>query len=565
MMLRSSRAMLLSTSLTLLCSAAALAGPAAGTPYPAVAALAPALTKLESRQEPDLKQLLDFQLSTLRLSQNSDGSYGRGLQDTAYVVLAFSLGPRAYRVEDGPFIRRAVEFLLRETPRAAAKLERDSTVALALAAADRSAYADTISTILGRHQLDLAALDSKQVLPDWNSASSVQHLQNLPSGSSIGARGLACARAVLAYRFEVEQKAAQVKEPAVEITYERGIDFLVGEIGESGMWEFFGQPEPGISALAVRALLGSSRAEIRAKAIPILDALVALQQKDGSIHGGRLPVYVTSVAIGALSAGGRVADQPVIAKASDYLRAVQTDGGEGYSESDKFYGGIGYGNDLRPDLSNLQYALQALHDGGAKSDDPAFQRALKFLERSQNLREVNPGTYHNGGDDRPVRSGDDGGGVYFPGNSMAGYQTQPDGTLVARSYGSMTYALLKCYIFAGLDASDARVAAALSWIERHWTLEVNPGFDTLRDPRVSSQGLYYYYLSLAQALQLSGKKTVITPDGVEHDWRREVQLKFAELQRQDGSWINELAPRWWEGNPVLCTAYALDALLATQQ
>jgi len=330
------------------------------------------------------------------------------------------------------------------------------------------------------------------------------------------------------------------------------------------MWEIFGQPEPGISALAARALLGSSRKEVRALAVPILAQLVQLQKENGAIHADRLPVYVTSVAIGALSAGKREADQTVIDKAANYLRAVQTDGDEGYSESDKFYGGIGYGGDLRPDLSNLQYALQALKDSGAKEDDPAFQRAIKFLERSQNNSEVNTAEYKDT-DGKVVVSGDDGGGIYYPGNSQAGYETNADGTVIARSYGSMTYALLKCYIFAGLDLTDSRVAKAMTWIERHYTLEVNPGFDTLRDPRASMQGLYYYYLSMAQALQASGKKMVVTPDGKKHNWRVEMQHKMAELQRKDGSWVNQDAPRWWEGNEVLCTAYALDALLATQE
>ena len=134
-------------------------------------------------------------------------------------------------------------------------------------------------------------------------------------------------------------------------------------------------------------------------------------------------------AIGALAARGNDADLEAIVKAANYLRITQADEGEGYSEDDKFYGGIGYGNDLRPDLSNLQYALQALKESGAKSDDPAFQRAIKFLERSQNLREVNPKAYYNGEDDNKlVVSGDDGGAIYYPGNSMAGYVELADGT-----------------------------------------------------------------------------------------------------------------------------------------
>jgi hypothetical protein len=35
------------------------------------------------------------------------------------------------------------------------------------------------------------------------------------------------------------------------------------------------------------------------------------------------------------------------------------------------------------------------------------------------------------------------------------------------------------------------------------------------------------------------------------------------MQRQDGSWINSNAARWYEGNPVLATAYAILTLGAT--
>jgi hypothetical protein len=32
------------------------------------------------------------------------------------------------------------------------------------------------------------------------------------------------------------------------------------------------------------------------------------------------------------------------------------------------------------------------------------------------------------------------------------------------------------------------------------------------------------------------------------------------MQRRDGSWINENASRWYEGNAVLATSYAMLAL-----
>ena len=100
----------------------------------------------------------------------------------------------------------------------------------------------------------------------------------------------------------------------------------------------------------------------------------------------------------------------------------------------------------------------------------------------------------------------------------------------------------------------------MGWIQRHWTLEVNPGFDALRDPRGGFQGLYYYYLSLAEALTAAGIDEVQGADGALHPWRAELAAKLVAEQKPDGSWLNEMADRWWEGNPVLCTAYALSAL-----
>ncbi|MFN9706258.1 MAG: hypothetical protein ACK595_15730 [Planctomycetota bacterium] len=41
----------------------------------------------------------------------------------------------------------------------------------------------------------------------------------------------------------------------------------------------------------------------------------------------------------------------------------------------------------------------------------------------------------------------------------------------------MTYALLKSYTLAGVPGDDARVQAAVKWIQENWTLAVNPGAD----------------------------------------------------------------------------------------
>ncbi|KAA3613423.1 MAG: hypothetical protein DWQ01_02550 [Planctomycetota bacterium] len=524
-------------------------------------------------QGPSVKELFDRQLSQLRETQQSDGSYGSRL-DTAYMVVALTLCPRAYREDDGPFISHAVRWLLQYKP-AFEDPGGDAVTALALLCADGERYRPTLTRLAEGAGLSVSVLQTlaaggQAALPDGLSTQVLRELPLPKAGQSakailealgpeagIAVRLAAVATAGIAYRAQSKPSGEKIDGRQV---YERGIDYLLSQKGKSGLWEVYGKPEPGISALCARALLGSQRQAVQQQAIPVLDFLRGLQKDSGAIYDGHLPVYVTSVAVMALAAGGREQDQEAIAKAAQYLATVQTDEGEGYSEADKFYGGIGYGNDLRPDLSNLQYAMQALKDAGREADDPAFQRALVFLQRVQNRSESNPEVFQDADKERPVRAGNDGGAVYYPGNSPAGTILLADGSSVARSYGSMTYALLKCYVFAGLERSDPRVQAAVDWIQRHWTLEVNPGFDTLRDPRAGFQGLYYYYLSLAEALDAAGVERIQVPHGESHDWRLELLAKLAAEQQQDGSWVNQEASRWWEGNPVLCTAYALAAL-----
>ena len=115
----------------------------------------------------------------------------------------------------------------------------------------------------------------------------------------------------------------------------------------------------------------------------------------------------------------------------------------------------------------------------------------------------------------------------------------------------MTYAGLKSMIFAGVDASDPRVRAAVAWAEKYYTLEENPGMGTA--------GLYYYYHTFAKALDAFGQPTITDANGAAHTWRDELLRKLAATQREDGSWANSNA-RWLEGDANLVTAYALLSL-----
>ncbi len=364
--------------------------------------------------------------------------------------------------------------------------------------------------------------------------------------------------------------AAAVNPLATDITsrtkdaIDRGVGFLRSRFDVAqGAWLVNGKPDAGITGLLVTALATSPR-NYRIDDGPFiakpLAYLAKLQREDGSIHDGTLANYKTSAALQALASAGGDRYGDAVKRARDYLASIQADEGEGYSEDDKFYGGAGYGGDQRPDLSNLSIWVDGMLAAGDERGSDGFKRALKFLERCQNDSEIN--TMRHEVDGKVYVSGDDGGAAYYPGNSKAGYDAQDDGTLVPRSYGSMTYALLKGYMAADLDANDPRVQSAMRWIANHFTLDENPGFDTSKGEAAKYQGLYYYYFTMAKALSLLGTPTVRDASGREHDWRVALATKLLAEQAEDGSWVNGRNKRWWEAMPELATGYAVQALNA---
>jgi squalene-hopene/tetraprenyl-beta-curcumene cyclase len=332
-------------------------------------------------------------------------------------------------------------------------------------------------------------------------------------------------------------------------------------------------PDLGLTGLGLAALQTKPPALRTADEQTIIDqglrTMVAAQNEDGSF-GTHVVNYTTCAVVAALSAAGREEYAPVLANAQKYLVTLQNVEHRGYARGDRDYGSIGYGNDQRGDLSNLQMAVEALRQTGLDRNHEAFAKAIVFLQRTQNLREVNDFTAEardeDTGDWVRVQSGDDGGSAYYPGNSPAGYVTLPDGTKLPRSYGSMTYALLKTYVLAGLDPDDKRIRAATRWLESNWTLDENPGSDPLMDPKTRYQGLYYYYMVMAQALDTAGVVQLAVPKKGDEvataavDWRKALRQHLEKLQAEDGSWVNDRNGRWWEGQATICTIYAMLAL-----
>lgn len=347
--------------------------------------------------------------------------------------------------------------------------------------------------------------------------------------------------------------------------YGKSLEWLVGQQHPNGGFgQIPGQPpgEIGITGLVLKGLADAPepfRTKFRPQAEKAAEFMLQHKQDNGSFSQGRsgLSTYRTSIAITALAAFDRARYADVIARAAEWLKGDQVDDADGAPIDNPHHGGFGYdeaGQKPDADMSNTQLALAALHDAGVPPDDPVFQRALTFLTRCQNNSETNEGV----GQLKPL---DDGGFIYDPGLSRnkSAEVTNPDGTKSFESYASMTYGGLMCLLHAGRDGDDPQVQAAQRWIASNYTLDENKGLGVRQtDPAAAQQGLYYYYHSFAKCLSALGDATVATDKG-ERPWARDLFDALHARVKPDGSFQNQ-NDRWWEQDPVLVTAYCVNAM-----
>lgn len=329
---------------------------------------------------------------------------------------------------------------------------------------------------------------------------------------------------------------------------ERGLKFLLSRQQDNGSW----LDNPAVTALAVYAMLKepaynpdlqSDRAILAG-----LNYILAHAQPDGGIHAGENVNYNTAICLVALVETGRPEYAGVIRRAKDFLILTQFDETEGYDENHVYYGGIGYGSSGRPDLSNTQFALEAIraaerYEGILPTDSRQietdaelglhWQKALIFLSRCQNVQAINDQDF----------AGDDGGFMYETGTH------NPERS---HSYGSMTYAGAKSLLYARLTKDDVRVQRAMEWISQNYTYEENPGF--------GQAALFYYFMTKAKALDAYGEDTLVDATGQARPWRVEYLDNMIKRQREDGSWINTENGRYWENVPELITAHAITGM-----
>jgi squalene-hopene/tetraprenyl-beta-curcumene cyclase len=299
---------------------------------------------------------------------------------------------------------------------------------------------------------------------------------------------------------------------------------------------------PGVTAIVAAGLLRNGLGPDDPVAAGALKFIESQAKKDGGIYDKGLANYTTSVAVMALeeaNQGGKY--DSVLKNAVAFLKRLQY----GADEADVKFGGVGYDAKSRPDLSNTQFFLDAMLAAGVPKDDPAVQRALKFVSRCQNL----PGETNDQPFARKTTPDDQGGLTYTPldpEDKKHPHRTA-DGGL--RSLGAMTYAGLKSFLYAGVSRDDPRVRGALKWIRGHYTLDENPG--------MGKAGLFYYYHTFAKALTALGEDRFTDADGKTHDWRSELFEALKKRQQPNGSFINAGDKAFGEADPNLATGFAI--------
>jgi squalene-hopene/tetraprenyl-beta-curcumene cyclase len=313
--------------------------------------------------------------------------------------------------------------------------------------------------------------------------------------------------------------------------------YLRSQQQADGTWE----RNPGITGMVVGAVLRNPampRAERMAMASRALDSLRKLAKPDGGIYERDIPHYITAVSTMALVAAGQPQDKSLIEKARQYLADHLFDEGEGVPPGDKFYGGLGYGGTSdggRADIISLEFGLRAMKEADLPANNAAWDKAIRFLQRTQNNSESNDQGWAT----------NDGGFIYYPGFSQA------EGT---RSYGSATYAGILSYSWANLKKTDPRVQAVLKWVRDNYTVDENPG--------IGQKTVYYYYMVFAKALQAVNEPVILDSRGQRHNWREDLARKLLSLQHPEGYWVNTDRAEM-QDNKVLVTAFTMMAIEAT--
>ena len=360
----------------------------------------------------------------------------------------------------------------------------------------------------------------------------------------------------------------------LDAAIERARSYLVARQSDDGAWrsDVYGTFKNGdaLTAEIAVALSSCGAPECRAvvtRAVEFLSGFV----RDGRVcaTGDALtyPTYTAAAAVALLSAEQNPQNKAAQVAWLDYLCQRQLTESLGWSPDDARYGGWGYaveptirpadgvqlGNLAEPNLSATVYALVALRAAGRPVDDPAIQRARRFVERCQNYSASTGALGPDAGD----TALDDGGFTFVlddPVRNKAGLAgVDRTGRNRYASYGSATADGLRGLLLCGDAPDDPRVVAAWQWFEMHFSATSHPGRYAI-DRVAAQESVYFYYCrALADCLPAAGHDPRLR-------WAAELTEALLARQAADGSWRNT-AVDVREDDPLVATPATLGALV----
>jgi hypothetical protein len=244
-----------------------------------------------------------------------------------------------------------------------------------------------------------------------------------------------------------------------------------------------------------------------------------------------------------------------------YLRSVQLNESNGFTQDDAVFGGWGFdapsqnGNAGHMDLAHTRRALQALancspcdaHHDQAMRD---AERFLKVVQKHFDANRLQP-QYSNEPTPADIEIFD--GGFYFSPAVIAANKGREElrGPKHFRSYATATCDGILALLATGVPREDERVVHAANWLRAHNDLTYPQGVPKVHPEPWGVAIRFYHFAVRAEAysaLQWPG------------DWRPRLTATVAADQAADGSFSNMASPLMKEDDPILCTALAAIAL-----
>ncbi|WP_164103160.1 DUF4159 domain-containing protein [Candidatus Laterigemmans baculatus] len=345
------------------------------------------------------------------------------------------------------------------------------------------------------------------------------------SARRLGVPLLMVALALLEALFAPGSAHAQITAAEVETSIRRGIQYLQNRQLANGGWDEYPRHEGGLSSLCTLALVNAG--------VPVDDpSITKATQYLRAIE--TQSTYSVSLQTMAFCEIGAAEDLPRIRRNVRWLEREQIKGDtpRAHLGAWSYYATPANAEPLGGDPSNTQFALLALaaaEERGVTVSSEAFELAAAYWDKRQ-------------------RSS--GGWAY-----SEGMGTQPSGSMTCAGIASTIICrgrlssggaridgdTIEC---CGEGADDEDIERALEWLGERFTVRSNPG------PRSLASNLFYYLYALERVGRMSGRRLI---GG--HDWYREGAEYLLGVQDDfQGFWAG-VGPA--EANRSVTTSFAL--------